>query len=132
MTKELVYSSAGMNTQPLLVKKNNEISEIDIRGLPVCNLIELVKAEYTDHTIQLEDKDRVFFYTDGLIELDNKKMGESFTLPHLKEFLAENNDMGCLELYEKLDKKIMSISDISGLKDDVTFFMLQVRSCSVK
>jgi len=43
----------------------------------------------------------------------------------LKELLAENAHKSCLELYEEIDKKIMRISG-SGLKDDITFFMLQV------
>jgi sigma-B regulation protein RsbU (phosphoserine phosphatase) len=37
-TKELVYSSAGMNAQPLILK-GNQISEMDIEGLPICKLI---------------------------------------------------------------------------------------------
>jgi sigma-B regulation protein RsbU (phosphoserine phosphatase) len=125
-TKELVYSSAGMNTQPLLVKKNNEISEIEIKGLPICNLMDFLDADYIDNTIQLDNGDRVFFYTDGLVELSNKETGESFTLEHLKEILAENNDKCCFKLYREIDRKIKGVSDINGLNDDVTFFMLQV------
>ena len=60
-TQELVYSSAGLNAQPLLIKKNGDISEIEIRGLPICNLMELCKPDYTDNTIRLESGDRVFF-----------------------------------------------------------------------
>lgn len=124
-TKELVYSSAGMNAQPIVVKKNNEISEMEIKGLPICSLMDLLNAEYTDRTIKLEDKDRVFFYTDGLLELRNNETGENFTLSHLKKLLTDNNGKSCLELYENIEKKIIRISGKSGLKDDVTFFMLQ-------
>jgi sigma-B regulation protein RsbU (phosphoserine phosphatase) len=125
-TKELQYSSAGMNVQPLLVKKNNIISEIDIKGLPICSLMDILKPDYAENTIQLETGDRVFFCTDGLIELKNQITGESFAMPDLKELLVKNNDKSSSELYGEIDLKIKGISDSNGLKDDITFFMLQV------
>ncbi len=124
-TMELTYSSAGMNAQPLIVKRNSEIIEIDTTGLPICKLINITPANYTDKTIQLENGDKVFFYTDGLIESYDNKTGEIFTLEYLKEFLLKNNG-NCSKLYNEIDKKIKNISGNSGLKDDITFFMLQI------
>ena len=125
-TKELTYSSAGLNTLPILIKKNNVASEINIRGLPICNLKDIIEAGYWNHTIQLEEGDRVFFYTDGLVELKNRKTGDSITEERLKEFLTENNDKSSPEVFEELDSLIESVSNGSEMKDDVTFFMMQV------
>jgi sigma-B regulation protein RsbU (phosphoserine phosphatase) len=121
-TKEFLYSSAGMNTQPLLIKKNNKISEIESRGLPLCNLMDLIKAEYTDTTLQLESGDRLFFYTDGIVELRNKETGRSFTLRDLKQHLTRNDE----ELFEELDRSIGLVTEGSALRDDITFFMMKI------
>jgi sigma-B regulation protein RsbU (phosphoserine phosphatase) len=125
-TRELVYSSAGMNASPLLIKSNNEVMEINITGLPICKLKNILPANYTDKTIQLAEGDRVFFYTDGLVELNNKSTAEAFTLEQLKEFLSSNNGSSCQELYRELETKIKQVSGINELKDDITFFMLQI------
>lgn len=124
-TMELTYSSAGMNAQPIIVKRNNEIMEIDTTGLPICKLINITPGNYTDKTIQLANGDKVFFYTDGLIESNDNKTGEVFTLEYLREFLLKNNGSSS-KLYNEIDRKIKSISENSGLKDDITFFMLQI------
>jgi sigma-B regulation protein RsbU (phosphoserine phosphatase) len=124
-TKELTYSSAGLNAQPLIVKRNKEIIEIDTTGLPICKLINIAPANYTDKTIQLTNGDKVFFYTDGLIESYGKKTGEEFTLEHLKELLLKTNGSST-KLYNEIDKKIKNIYGNNGLKDDITFFTLQI------
>lgn len=121
-TKEFLYSSAGMNAQPLLLKKNKEISEIDTTGLPLCNLMDIIQAEYTDKILQLESGDRLFFYTDGLVELRNKETGDSFTLHDLKRYLVCKSE----NLYEELDRKIVAVTEGGALKDDVTFFLMQI------
>lgn len=127
-TRELEYASAGLNVQPILVKKNGEVSELEIKGLPICNLMDIVKAEYTDNTVRLESGERVFFYTDGLTELGNRKTGESFTAARLERLLGENNDKSCPELFELMDKIIRSFTMGGGLRDDITFFILQAGS----
>lgn len=124
-TKTLVYSSAGMNVQPLILK-GNQISEMDIEGLPICKLMDICPADYTDKTIQLDDGDKVLFYTDGLVELNNKQTGESFTKDQLKRLITEFEGRSCLELYEQIDKNIERVTDGGELRDDITFFMLQV------
>lgn len=124
-TNELIYSSAGMNAQPLIVKQSG-IWEMDIRGLPICNLMDLCKADYTDKTIQLEKGDRIFFYSDGLVELNNKQTGEYFTLENLKNILTENHGRNSADVCLEIDKLIRNFADEGSLKDDVTYFMLQV------
>lgn len=124
-TGELTYSSAGMNAKPLVVKSNGDVKEIDITGLPICRLRNISPADYTDSSIRLETGDRVFFYTDGLVELSDERTGEAFTLDQLKELLAENKSSNS-ELFSEIDKKIGRISENVGLIDDATFFMLKV------
>ncbi len=125
-TKELVYSSAGMNAQPFIVKRNAQIQEIEIRGLPICSLAEICSADYVDKKIQLEEGDKVFFYTDGLVELNNRQTGKSFNVNDLKRLLGEYYGRSTSELYYEIDRNIKEITGNGSLRDDVTFFMLQV------
>ncbi|MDF2988945.1 MAG: rsbU [Eubacterium sp.] len=125
-TKQLIYSSAGMNAQPLIVKRKGEIMEMDIKGLPICNLADICPADYTDKTIQLENGDKIFFYTDGLIELNNKKTGKVFNIETLKKLLAEPDEIKSFDIYKELDRTINYFTENGGLKDDVTFFTLKV------
>ncbi|HEX2945615.1 MAG TPA: MASE3 domain-containing protein [Clostridia bacterium] len=124
-TGELTYSSAGMNAKPLVVKSSGEVIEMDIAGLPICKLMNISPADYTDRSIRLDTGDRVFFYTDGLIELKDDVTGEAFTADHLKELLSAS-DISSSDLYGKIDSKIRRITENGGLTDDATFFMLRV------
>ncbi len=125
-TKELVYSSAGMNTQPFIVRRNAQIQEIEIRGLPICSLAEICSADYVDKKIQLEYGDKVFFYTDGLVELNNRQTGKSFNANDLKRLLGEYNGRSDPDLYSEIDRNIREVTGNESLRDDVTFFMLHV------
>lgn len=125
-TKELVYSSAGMNAPPILLKNNNTISELSIKGLPICKLMNLYPPAYEDKTVQLENGDKVFFYTDGLVESNDKNTGETFTEENLKKLLSQHGSKCSIELCNKIDKSIKNISENAGLKDDITFFTMQV------
>lgn len=122
-TMELEYSSAGMNVQPIIVKENGEIMEMDIRGLPICNLINIYSPDYENKTIQLESGDKVFFYTDGLIELKDKHTGEAFTKDRLKRLLA---DCKVNEISKEIDRNIKSICSKGHQNDDITFLVMQV------
>ncbi len=122
-TKELEYSSAGMNVEPIIVKKNGEIMEMDIKGLPICNLINIYSPDYTDKTTHLESGDKVFFYTDGLLELNDKHTGEAFTKDRLKRLLADYDGK---DTCEKIDRNIKGICYDGHQKDDVTFLVMQV------
>ncbi len=125
-TRELVYSSAGMNAQPIIIKKNQQIHEIEIQGLPICKLGDICSPEYKDKSVRLESGDRVFFYTDGLTELNRKLSGNAYSIDSLKALLGKYGvrDLECI--YDEIDKEITLYSKNGGIKDDVTFFTLQV------
>ncbi len=125
-TNELMYSSAGMNAQPLIIKNTTEVQELEIRGLPICKLADICPADYTDRKIKLEKGDKVFFYTDGLVELSNKKTGRTFNLDSLKKLLAQYCKKDSLEIYNEINREIKCYSESDGLRDDVTFFMMRV------
>lgn len=123
---ELAFSSAGMNVRPIIIRKNGDWSEIDTTGLPICRLMSISPADYSDRTIKLAGGDRVFFYTDGLAELKDDSTGEAFTPERLKELLTGDKGGGRSGSRDELDRKIRSITEKSELNDDVTFFTMYV------
>lgn len=125
-TGELTYSSAGMNVQPLILK-DGEVSEMGITGFPICKLMDIYATEYTDKTIKLEPGSKILFYTDGLIELKNESTGEYFTEEYLKKLFAEYGGRACREFSREIEKHIPRTSGNSELKDDVTFFIMEVQ-----
>ncbi len=125
-TREMVYASAGMNAQPIIIKKDRQVQEIEIKGLPICKLGDICPPDYTDKSVRLESGDRVFFYTDGLIELNRKLSGSAYNTDSLKSLLGEYGVSNSEHIYNEIDKEINLCSKGGGLKDDVTFFTLQV------
>lgn len=123
-TKELTYSSAGLNVQPLIIR-NKEIKELEIRGLPICNLIDICSGDYKEWTLQLYKKDKVFFYTDGLTQLKNNRTGEVFDENYLKGLLLKYCDEDIGEINQKIEETIKSFTKDNDLGDDITFFILE-------
>ena len=73
LSKKLTYSSAGINTSPILIGKNGDVKDIDISGFPICKFKQVFSVEYIDSIMELNSGDRLFFYTDGLVEADNRE-----------------------------------------------------------
>ncbi|MGB8325490.1 MAG: PP2C family protein-serine/threonine phosphatase, partial [Candidatus Acidiferrum sp.] len=80
--RELTISNAG-GTLPLLVR-NGEVSEIEVRGIPLGMLPDV---EYDELTINLEAGDVVVFASDGIHESTNRD-DEEFGVDRLKALLS--------------------------------------------
>ncbi|MCX8129219.1 MAG: SpoIIE family protein phosphatase [Clostridia bacterium] len=124
--KRLTYSSAGINVPPLIIKKDTGVTEMEVKGFPICKFIEYYSAEYADETLQLKKGDKIFFYTDGLVEAENE-VRELFGENRLKGLLRENREYTCLKLIEKIEKTFFRFLDKKILKDDITFFVMEVQ-----
>lgn len=126
---ELIYSNASHDPPYLLkkpsegkLKKKNLIPLMDVNGP---RLGERDESEYQTARVQLEPGDQIFFYTDGIMDVQNpggENLGErSF----LKALLASINDgQDPEERVELLREQIESYRQDSELIDDVTLFLL--------
>lgn len=125
-TRELTYSSAGINVAPLKVENSGEVSEVNVKGFPICKFIEFHPADYNDSTIKLDYGDKILFYTDGLVENTNRE-GKSFSEDRLKVILSQNSHKSAEALSETVTRCFFEYTDINNLKDDITFFIMEVR-----
>jgi len=94
-----------------------KVKGIMIGGLP--NQI------YHEESIQLLEHDSIFFYTDGIIEAQNKR-GEQFTLVRLIETLKQNQDKNAGEIEKKVLESIHKFTEGVPQKDDMTMVFLKV------
>ncbi len=119
---KLTYSSGGLNSPPILIRNNGEIKQLDeAKGFPICKMGDYFTPEYNYVDIQLFKGDRIFFYTDGLLD---GRINNPISKEDLFIILLEN----ALEPLDVLKKRINELIDIKNneLEDDISYFILQV------
>jgi len=68
--KEATFLNAGHNCMPIIIKSTGQLQEIEVKGLPVCNLMK--KTPHKEVTVPVEIGDRIIMYTDGITEACNE------------------------------------------------------------
>ncbi len=123
----LVYSNAGHNVSPILFnQKSKRFDLLRVPGIPISNWVE--EPVYLDSEISLEHSDRLFLYTDGIVELknsNNEQYGEDRLVSVL---LGENISPDVI-----LNQIIESASSFAGIKnyneisDDITMALIELK-----
>ncbi len=124
--KKLIYSSGGLNEAPLLVHANGEVEEIEISGFPICKLKEVYSTPFTEFDLQLTDGDRLYLYTDGLVEARSSQ-NTQYSKERLKQLLQKHCDKPLNELTETISKELNDFSAGEKLNDDVTLLAVEIR-----
>jgi sigma-B regulation protein RsbU (phosphoserine phosphatase) len=124
-TKRLIYSSAGLNTPPVLMGTDRKVTEINISGFPICKFSEILEVEYTDSFLELKSRDKLLFYTDGFVDAQNNDR-DRYSSERLKTVLEENAGLDCKTLSGILIEDLNSFTQGCSIKDDVTFFIMEV------
>ncbi|SHJ05953.1 Serine phosphatase RsbU, regulator of sigma subunit [Geosporobacter subterraneus DSM 17957] len=124
-TRVLAYCSGGMNSLPLLVRKNGELEILDkSMGFPICKFGDLFEPDFQKAEVKLDKGDRVLFYTDGLTE--DYKDHVPVPLEHLEKILIENLHQPLISLNDViLDEIRENTKDIPN-EDDITYFIMEV------
>jgi PAS domain S-box-containing protein len=119
--RTLQYVSAG-HLPPIRVPRQGEPIQLASEGLPVCLFPDSV---WEDRTVQLEGGDRVYLYTDGLVEAENPQ-GIEFGLDRLSELLAS---LRSEPLDSGLDRVLQVADDWTGpqpLEDDASILAFEL------
>jgi sigma-B regulation protein RsbU (phosphoserine phosphatase) len=122
----LTYSNAGHGVAPLLISEES-CRPLNVSGIPISNWINT--PVYEDYSLKTLKGDRLFLFTDGLVEIRNNK-NEAFGEKRLTEYMKTAGHTPPDLLFKKLFNNIMSFSglkDSSMLKDDLTIAMLEVK-----
>lgn len=119
-TRLFRYTRCG-HPYPLLLRQGG-ISELKGKG----SVIGVMRnAVFHDNEVQLESGDRLFFFTDGLLESANKDRVE-FGDENLKEVLSRNASM---TLPETVNRVFASLNEFHGsdvFEDDVAVLGMEI------
>ncbi len=119
-TGELSYANAGHNL-PLLFRGESQEIEKLAKGEIALGVIEHV--EYKNHAIQLNEKDTLLLYTDGLTEAFSSS-GEQFSESRVIAALQENLYRSANELLESLENLINVFRKGEPPSDDLTMLAI--------
>ncbi|WP_025727335.1 PP2C family protein-serine/threonine phosphatase [Heyndrickxia ginsengihumi] len=121
-TRILTYANAGHNL-PIHVCGNSEaVKQVPIvKGIMIGGLPRQV---YEEESIQLESLDMVFFYTDGIIEAQNKD-GEQYKMDRLIQTLSIHREKDIEEIEKYVLESIHQFTEGVPQKDDITMVLLK-------
>jgi serine phosphatase RsbU (regulator of sigma subunit) len=122
-TFTLTYANAGHNS-PLFIKgKTSTVEELPlVKGIMVGGLPNQI---YTEKSVQLEEQDTIFFFTDGIVEAQNCKR-EQYKLKRLTQILLENKDEEVEEMKRSVLDSVNLFTNGVPQKDDITMVILKV------
>lgn len=122
--RELTYSQAGHPPGFLLRSPKNEVKKLTTDGALI-GIFPTDFSNFGENKIQLEPGDKIFIYTDAIIEAPNKK-GEMLDLNHLQVMLQEYIDLPIDQLLEKIYQHGLEFCGEASYDDDATLVGFEV------
>ena len=123
--RKMTYSNAGHNVCPIVFGRNR-FELLRVPGVPISDWVN--RPSYIDRSISLNPKDRLFLYTDGLIELKNsedEQFGEERLLNILLNDMSKP-DLVLNKIYEEASKFSAPEKPLK-LADDITMALLEIK-----
>lgn len=125
VTRKFTYASAGMNTNPLVIRADGRVEVLEADGFPICKFAPHFKPFYKSRSVHLEPGDSLVFYTDGLIEIDPAQP-ELFSQDKLVEFLKGLKDASAQEICDEIIDAYHAFLGDKRMLDDVTIMVVKV------
>ena len=123
-SNSLTFISAG-HPPMIHLKADGSSQAIQVRSMPIGFMVGVGKV-YTEQNLDLKDGDRLYFYSDGIIEAMNPQK-EQFGIECLLETL---NNARTLSLQESLDQITDELDHWTvgqGCGDDVSLLALEIK-----
>jgi len=125
-SRKISFSSAGLNTYPLLYEKGEDIRIIEHKGFPICKYDKNYKPDYKNYEIQLKQGNKLIFYTDGTIDVRNKE-GEFFGEENLIKLFKKYGHKPPKEISKIIYNEIEEFSKDIKLSDDVNYMIFEAK-----
>ena len=120
-TSLFTYSSAGHNPLVIYKKENDTIELYGTKGVAI-GFIE--DYNYKENSFEVKSGDIIVFYTDGIIECENRDR-ELFGTQRLIDIVYKNKNLSAKELKEKILEGIENFREDYEQNDDITFVILK-------
>lgn len=126
-TGVFVYASGGINVEPIIIKSSGALQLLDVKGFAICRLGNLLAPVFLDRSIQFAAGDKILFYTDGLVDVEDKQ-GEKFSNQELERLLEKFHFLTGRNLAEKIMDHLFQYAEFTNkIKDDITFILIEIR-----
>lgn len=120
-TGELRYANAGHQFAYVYRSMLGQLDSLEVGGLP---LGKNEHTEYEQHSTEMDLGDRLFLYTDSIVEEENAA-GECFGYERLEALLLAQGDSNIETLNHKVLTALTSFLGCSEFLDDVTIFCVE-------
>lgn len=122
-TGVFTYANAGHHLPIYISGKDRTVKELPkVQGIMVGGL---PKQAYKEASVHLVDQDTIFFYTDGIIEAQNKE-GEQYKLERLIQTLIKYQDQNVHDIQKSVLESVNQFIEDVPQKDDITMVLLKV------
>jgi sigma-B regulation protein RsbU (phosphoserine phosphatase) len=118
----LSYSNAGHNPPILFRREQGGCLELDTEGLILGVKKDVI---FEEKSLQLQDGDVVFFYTDGVTESRNDD-GELFGMERLCDKIITQVKGNPQQIIDAVMEEIRNFSGSASLSDDISMIVLKI------
>lgn len=120
-TKTINITNAGHNCLPILIKKEDgQMEEIDMVGIPICELYDYMGCTINEFTV--DSGDRIIFYTDGISEASDSN--KTYFADKINSVIEEVKDQPIEQITGQVIKKAVKHSG-SDIKDDMAIMCIE-------
>jgi sigma-B regulation protein RsbU (phosphoserine phosphatase) len=119
--KKITYSNAG-HTLPIYLPKEHSANIVYMKGVPL-GIKE--NPVYRERILFLKPGDRVFFYTDGIIEVANEE-GELFGEERLKHIIERERNLPLVAVVNMIITEYWLYNTKLYQEDDITLVAIEV------
>lgn len=120
---EGIVEFAGAN-RPLYHARNGVLTEYPGDKFPIGDHI-VTDKQFSKHLIKLEPKDRIYLFTDGIVDQFGYESGKKYSTKRLKEFLQRTCDLNFSEQLVELNMEFESWRKNMQQTDDICFICIE-------
>ncbi len=122
----LTYVNAGHN--PPLIKHNGKFEYL--KSKPGFILAGIDGMHYSQSQIKLEPSDKIFLYTDGVVEASNPN-NEQYGEERLQDYLNNHNNDTCEKIVHGIKEDVDKFVNSNEQFDDITMVMVHYKSAYI-
>lgn len=117
---KIVFSQAG-HPAPIIISKKDYSQLSDISSFPI-GLVDF--QEYSEYEIDLNENDKVFFYSDGITDCLSTN-GKEFKFEALNDFIRSSQAKCTKEILTELMLSLENWHGTNKYEDDITIFAIE-------
>ncbi len=121
--KELLFSGAHL---PLFLLRNNELITYKGDRFPVGGMQYRNRNKYSDHIIDLKEGDKIFIFSDGIIDQLGGPENRKLMTVGLKEFILANSNLTMEEFGIKIENFFAEFMGKNKQIDDVIIIGVEI------